>query len=216
MITILKKIAQQFRRIIFNIKYFFGFMFRKIHAPKIPINKDRKVYVNLGCGAHTSKEFINIDTRTMPEIHYIHEVQKLPMFQNNSVDLLYASHLVEHIPRNELPTVFREWYRVLKVGGVLRFGVPNFDALIEIYNESDKNVRSIENQLLGQTAPYDDHHTIWNFNYAQETLKEAGFTDILFWDYKTADHHDFIDKSMREVVVGDRKILISLNIEGVK
>ncbi|MES3031018.1 MAG: methyltransferase domain-containing protein [Patescibacteria group bacterium] len=194
----------------------FGFFLRKIHAPKIPVNSEGKVYVNLGCGKNTSKEFINIDTRTMPNVHYIAEVQKLPMLKNNSVDLLYASHLLEHIPRNEVPMTLGEWYRVLKPGGVLRFGVPDFDALIKVYGLSQNDVTSIENQLLGQTAPYDDHHTIWNFNYAEKLLKEANFRTIRTWDYKTATHHDFIDKSMREVQVAGESILISLNIEAVK
>lgn len=193
-----------------------GFMKRNIIAPKMPQNKDGKVYVNLGCGANTSPEFINVDTRAMPNVHYIHEVQKLPMFADNSVDLLYASHLLEHVPRNEVIQTLREWRRVLKPGGVLRFGVPDFDALIEIYELAGRDVHRIESQLLGQNAPYDDHHTIWNFVFAEEILRSAGFGEIRRWDPSKVDHHDFVDKTTRVEKVEGRDILISLNVEAIK
>lgn len=189
---------------------------RTIWAPKLPQNADGKVYVNLGSGVHTSPEFVNVDTRTFPWVHYINEVQCLPMFANNSVDFIYASHLVEHISRGELLKALQEWHRVLKQGGVFRMGVPNFDSLIEIYKESGNNTDSIVNQLLGQDAPYDDHHTIWNTAFATEILKKAGFSEVREWDWRTADHHGFGDKSAREVTINGNIIPISLNIEAIK
>lgn len=192
------------------------FVRRYFFAPQFPKNKDGLVLVNLGAGVNTSAEFINIDTKPFPWVHYINDVQALPMFRTGSVDLLYASHLIEHIERHELRAVLTEWNRVLKKGGVLRFGVPDFDALIEIYTASGKNVHSIENQLLGQERPYDDHHSIWNMEYAQEILQSVGFTTIRRWDPKKVDHHDFRDKTERTVHIGGREIPISLNIEAIK
>lgn len=37
--------------------------------------------------------------------------------------------------------------------------------------------------------------------------------NIRIWDYKKVEHHDFNDKSTREIKIGDKSILISLNIE---
>jgi predicted SAM-dependent methyltransferase len=194
----------------------FGYVKRAMVTPPLPVNADGKLYVNLGAGANTSSEFVNIDTRPMPHTHYIHEVEKLPMLASNSVDLLYASHLLEHVPRNDVQAALTEWYRVLKPGGILRFGVPHFDGLVEVYERSGRNVNTIVNQLMGQDAPYDDHHTIWNMAFAQEILLNAGFKEVHLWDPKTVGHHDFIDKTMRSVVLGDKEIVISLNIEAVK
>lgn len=193
-----------------------GFLRRKFIKPKIPINDDGKVYVNLGCGVNTSKEFINVDTRGFPHTHYIHDVRDLQMFGNESVDLLYASHLLEHVPRREVKKTLSEWYRVIKRGGVLRFGVPNFDGLIEIYHSSNNDVESIVSQLLGGDGEYDDHHTIWNYRYAEKILKEVGFKEIKIWDPKEVTHHDFIDKTMRKFESEENVIDISLNIEAMK
>ena len=216
MISLLKAIRRKCMAAGRAIGTTFGFLVRKAHAPALPANPDGKVYVNLGAGRNTSAEFINIDTRTMPNVHYIHEVQKLPMLADDSVDLLYASHLVEHIPRTEIPATMLEWKRVLKPGGVLRFGVPDFDALVKIYGLSGNEVDSIVNQLLGQDAPYDDHHTIWNLAYARKLLEAAGFRNVRLWDAKTADHHAFNDKTLRVVKVGSQDIPISLNVEATK
>lgn len=189
---------------------------RILIPPTFPKNKDGKVYVNLGCGVNTSGEYINVDAVAFPHTHYLSTIENLHMFPDNSIDLLYASHVIEHIPRGQLKAAFDEWYRVLKVGGIFRFGVPDFDKLIEVYQLSGHKVDSIVNQLLGQDAPYDDHHTLWNFQYAEELLNEAGFKDIKIWDYRNVENRNFNDKTSRIIEVGGRKILISLNIEAKK
>ncbi len=117
---------------------------------KIPKNADGKVYINLGSGNYTSPEFLNIDAVPFKHTHKLGEIQDLSDFPSNSADMIYASHVIEHLPRSQVISTFKEWHRVLKPGGFLRFGVPHFDRLIEIYNFSNKKIESIESQLLGQ------------------------------------------------------------------
>lgn len=175
---------------------------------KIPKNIDGKVYLNLGSGANTSPEFINVDAFPFRKTHWVLDIQHLSIFPNNSVDMIYASHVLEHIPRNNLLETLNEWCRVLKIGGILRFGVPDFDKLIDFYNASGKETESIINQLLGQDRDFDRHCTIWNLNYAKRILKQAGFSgELRLWNVETAAHHGFHDKSNRD---------ISLNLEVVK
>lgn len=208
------------KRKIYKVKSFFvrfwWYTKRRYVTPVLPKNNDGKVYVNLGAGVHTSKEFINIDTLPFPWVHYINEIQALPMFESRTIDFIYASHVAEHIERTDLDRALTEWYRVLKPSGILRLSIPDFDNLVAIYNASGKDVHSIENQLLGQGCPYDDHHTIWNEAFAREVLQKAGFKDIRIWNPETADHHGFGDKSKRTFVVGGKEIPISLNVEAVK
>jgi len=189
---------------------------RNIVNPKLPVNEDGKVYVNLGCGANTGKEFINIDTVVMPHTHYITDITELYMFPNESIDLLYAAHVLEHIKRSKLKKTLKEWYRVLKIGGVFRFGVPDFDQLIEVYEANSRDVNSVIFQIMGSEGEYDDHHTIWNYNFAKKIMEETGFKEVRRWDYKNTDHHDFNDKTSRIIKAGDKDLLISLNLEAVK
>jgi predicted SAM-dependent methyltransferase len=203
-------------RILNVILQIYWYCKRKIKRPLMPINPDGKVYVNLGSGRNTGKEFINVDAQTLPEIHYISDITDLRMFRDNSVDMLYACHVVEHIPRSKLLYTLQEWRRVLKPNGLFRFAVPDFDQLLRVYNATDREIKSIENQLMGQDAPYHNHCSIWNKEYAERILRDAGFHSIERWDYATADHHDFTDKSSRIMIVNNENIPISLNIEARK
>lgn len=190
------------------------FLKRKFIVPKLPVNSDNKIYLNLGCGLDSSAEFINVDALPFPNIHYVQNIYDLSMFTDNSVDLVYASHVMEHIPRNKFKTTLTEWRRVLKIDGVLRLSVPNFDALVEIYQGNNKNVDCIANQVLGgQDSIYNMHYSLWNFSKAKDVLESFGFKNIRYWAPETVDHHNFSDRSLRTIDVGNRKTLFSLNVE---
>ena len=77
-------------------------------------------------------------------------------------------------------------------------------------------VESIVNQLLGQDGEYDDHHTIWNIVYAEKVFKKAGFSLLRQWDIKTAEHHEFKDKTNRTFTIQGKIVSFSLNLEAVK
>jgi predicted SAM-dependent methyltransferase len=184
--------------------------------PAYPVNPEGRVYVNIGCGVNTGPEFINVDAVPQAKTHVISDARRLPMFKDNSVDLIYASHVIEHFPRGQIKTALKEWLRMLKPGGVLRFGVPNFDELIRMYQKSGNDIDSIVNQLMGQDGEWDDHHSIWNKEYAEKILKEVGYAEVRTWDVLTADHHTFTDKTNRVYEVNGEQIPFSLNLEAVK
>lgn len=60
------------------------------------------------------------------------DATKLP-FRENSVDVLYSCHTLEHMYEEELLASLNEAYRVLKKDGVLRIVIPDLSYLIEKY-----------------------------------------------------------------------------------
>jgi predicted SAM-dependent methyltransferase len=192
------------------------FLRRKLLAPSVPMNPDGKVYVNVGCGFDTSKEFINVDVLPLPHIHHMHDITDLSMFPDDSVDLMYASHVVEHLPVKKLISTLKEWRRALKPGGTLRISVPDFDNLVEFYLLTGRDVDAVRDNVLGQEPPYDNHYTLWNMSKMELVLRDAGFTNVRRWDPATAEHHDFKDRSSRVLEAGDKQLLLSLNIEADK
>ena len=46
-------------------------------------------------------------------------------FDNESQDFVYSSHMLEHVPTENLPKVLQEQYRVVKVGGYIIIAVPH-------------------------------------------------------------------------------------------
>jgi len=76
----------------------------------------KEVNVHLGCGKRYIPGFIHIDLADYPHIDYKSDVSDLPMFEDSSVDLIYACHVLEHFKQYEIEGVLTEWYRVLKSG----------------------------------------------------------------------------------------------------
>ena len=85
-----------------------------------------KIKLDLGCGPRKiSPDFIGIDNSKMPGVDLRLNLENaiLP-FENNSVDYIFASHVLEHI-QNYVPLVEELW-RIMKPGGKLEVVVPHY------------------------------------------------------------------------------------------
>jgi len=63
-------------------------------------------------------------------------------FPDSSQEVVYASHVLEHLPDQVLAHVVREVHRVLKPGGGFRIEVPDSELLMRAYAERDERVLS--------------------------------------------------------------------------
>ncbi len=102
--------------------------------------------LHLGCGSKHIDGFINIDARALPEVDEVDDVKTLQKFDINTVDLIYASHILEHITRLEYTNVLSRWYDLLKEGGVLRIAVPDIEKVFEHYS-LNKDLRTLRGFL---------------------------------------------------------------------
>jgi len=66
----------------------------------------------------------------------VYDLQKGLPFENNSVDVVYHSHLLEHIDRYRVKDFLLEIFRVLKPDGVQRIVVPDLYLLCKSYVEN--------------------------------------------------------------------------------
>lgn len=57
---------------------------------------------------------------------------------DESCDVIFCSHVFEHIPHTRLPLVISEINRVLKKGGIFRMLTPDLEVLARAYVEKDK------------------------------------------------------------------------------
>ena len=195
-----------------------SFFKRWLVKPALPKNSDGKVLVHIGCGKKNSPEFINVDARPLAHIHIItDDITSLPDFDDGTVDLVYMCHILEHIKRKDLKNVLSEMKRALKDGGVLRLSVPDFDRLIEVYNNSGKDINTISRQLMGgQDSEYNIHYSVFNHRRLSELLREVGFREVVSWDPDNCQYHNFKDRASRRLKVNGKEYLISLNLEAIK
>jgi predicted SAM-dependent methyltransferase len=75
------------------------------------------------------------------------EATKLDIFASQSCDGVFSSHLLEHIPYEQVPATLSEWFRVIKQGGYLMLYLPDED----------------EYPKVGEYGANPDHK--WNVNY---------------------------------------------------
>ena len=92
--------------------------------------------LHLGCGKRFLQGYTHVDLADFEHIDYKIPVEDLSIFQDETIDLIYASHVLEYFDREQVKSVLKEWRRVLKFGGKLRIAVPNFKNLIKVYETS--------------------------------------------------------------------------------
>src|SRR5215212_6152212 len=70
---------------------------------------------------------------SLPSNFMIHDLSKGIPFDSNSVDVVYHSHLLEHIDRDIVSKFIIEVKRVLKPTGIHRIVVPDLERLCKDY-----------------------------------------------------------------------------------
>ena len=181
--------------------------------------------LHLGSGKRYIPGFIHVDLCDMPHIDYRHSVDSLPMFQDGTVELIYASHVLEYFDRQQIVGVLAEWHRVLMPGGVLRLAVPDFKALVEVYKRTEE-LSKILGPLYGRMVVEggDDkqqiiyHRTVYDFSSLKKLLEENGFTNVQRYNWRETIHKDYDDFSQAYFPHMDKEhgLLISLNVEAKK
>ena len=190
---------------------------RWIIRPSLPLSENGAVYLHLGCGGVNHPWFINIDAMRLPHIHYIRNIEDLSLFKDKTVDLIYASHCLEHFSHLMISRVLSEWYRTLKPGGILRLSVPDFDLLLYIYRDNKNEINAILEPLMGvQNGKYHFHNSIFNKNSLTSFLHAAGFQEVREWVPGSSELTTFSDWSGRKLSVNGKEYPVSLNLEGVK
>lgn len=195
-----------------------GFIRRQFWSPKWPRTSNGKLLLHIGCGEIDSPEFVNVDAQPYPHVHVVkNDITDLPMFDTGTVDLVYMCHILEHLSLSDLSATLIEMHRVLKPDGVLRVSVPDFDYVIDIYEDTGRQIQAIMAPLLGSHRnAYDIHHIVFNREWLSAQLKQAGFSLVREWVPEHCEHHDFEDWASNCIVYGSNEYPISLNLEGVK
>lgn len=178
--------------------------------------------LHLGCGKRYIPDFVHIDLANYSHIDYQRDVSDLSIFDNDTIELIYASHLLEYFDREKAKEVLKEWYRVLIIGGTLRIAVPDFDKLIAVYLKH-KDLALILGPLYGKwfvdnQSGFLYHKTVYNFEALKQLLQSIGFKEVHHYNWRKSIHRLHDDYSQAYVPHMDKKngTLISLNVEALK
>ena len=148
-----------------------------------------------------------------PHVDYVGSCTELNQFADESVDEVYASHILEHLGyERELPTALKEIYRVLKPGGRLRVSVPDFEMLCRIFLhprvDAEQRFSVMRMVFGGQSDRFDYHKVGLTWEFFSDFLRSAGFTRI----QRVSEFKLFDDWSSYRI----KGNLISLNVDVTK
>ena len=178
--------------------------------------------LHIGCGEKYLPGWKHIDARKFPHVDYVTDkLDKLDMFADNSVEEIYACHVLEHFTRAETADggILREWHRVLKVGGILRIAVPNFEAIVEEYL-STRNLDLVMGLLYGgQNHKFNFHYQTYDFKRLSGLLQRAGFSKVERYDWRDflpQGGYDDFSRAYLPHMDFEHGRLMSLNVVAVK
>jgi predicted SAM-dependent methyltransferase len=169
--------------------------------------------MKLHIGARVRTEgWKTLDIATGPEVDYVGDCRKLAQFADASIETIYASHVLEHVPYREIGAVLKDWFRVLRPGGLAMIAVPDFQALCRLYLHPQATLQDrlylMQMVFGGQADPHDFHFVGFEGELLGYMLREAGFTDMK----RIADFGLFKDTSVLQY----RGVPISLNVTALK
>ena len=174
--------------------------------------------INMGCGwRNFGTDWVHIDSGDYDHLDY-ESIVDLKQFKDNTVDLIYASHVVEYFDRQQIPSVLQEWRRILKPNGKLRVAVPNFKEISRLYTTENYSLDNFVGLLYGRMpmgAETIYHKTVYDFPSLKKVLEKSGFKDIESYDWRQTSHSEFDDHSQAYLPHMNKEngTLMSLNVE---
>lgn len=124
--------------------------------------------LNLGCGSHFHKDWINIDfSPKNAQIIEYNLLNGIP-FNDNEFNVVYHSHLLEHLSKKDGILLVKECHRVLKPGGIIRVVVPDLEII------SIEYLRNLRRVLKNEPNSAPDYNWILLEMFDQFTRDESG------------------------------------------
>ncbi len=124
------------------------------------------------------------------DIRWAHAVRHIPE-SASSVDIVYSSHMFEHLDRTEAETFLAEVMRVLRPGGTLRLVLPDLRVRVDAYlssGDGDRFVasldicqgrpRTLKDRLQAAILGHRGHLWMYDEQSLSGILAKAGFVEV--------------------------------------
>lgn len=146
-------------------------------------------YLHLGCNYWKTcarPGWVVVDAMEGLITHRMGTIDNLSYIPTGVIDLLYASHVLEHVPYTGRECIvcrtLKEWRRVLKLSGLLLVSVPDLITLSEILidpkSSADTRYTAMTCMFAGGKTEYEHHYVGFYWEYLSGLLTQAGFCDL--------------------------------------
>ena len=172
------------------------------------------IKLHLGCGTVYKDGWINIDNNSDNNIQKLDinwDLRKPLPFPDNSVDFIYNEHFLEHLTVEEGQKSLKDFYRVLKIGGVMRIAMPDLERTVAAYSDMNWKENSKEAfEKFGLTFiqtraerinigfRWWGHQWLYDWEELERRLKEAGCEQIKRCTIFESDHEELKNLESRK------------------
>jgi predicted SAM-dependent methyltransferase len=141
--------------------------------------------LNLGCGQRLHPSWINLDFVSTGTGVIVHDLKKGIPFPEESFDVVYHSHVLEHFSKEESNPFIRECYRVLRPQGILRVVVPDLEQIARMY------LHCLENANIGSEEWEQNYQWILLEMYDQTVRNKSGGDMLNFLSRENISSQEF-------------------------
>lgn len=149
---------------------------------ELPLVVGCKTRLHLGCGpVDFGKGWVQIDQEEWPHVDVVMDVGDLQSDGSadfvNTVDTIYASHVLEYFDWTEVLDVLRSWSRALVPGGKLMVAVPDFAAIASLYWGKSVPLSMLLGHLYGRMdVGFPIYHKMaYDYKTLHQVLRMADF-----------------------------------------
>ena len=131
------------------------------------------------CGEEIKEGWKILNIQNKPGVDFIGDITDLSKFLDQSVEEVYASHVLEHIGTQLVENVIKEIFRILKQGGIFYVSVPDLEVLTKLFLAEPEGANKINLMRMiygGQTDKHDFHYVGFWRDFLYGLIKNAGFT----------------------------------------
>ncbi len=169
----------------------------------------RRVQKKLEIGINTkriSEDWDTLDIIERNDVDIVADIRKKLPIEDDTYDLVYMSHVLEHIEWYKTKDVLHELYRIIRKGGSLEIFVPDIDKIIFAYQKGiipDEWYKYNEQRdpfvwFIGRIYTYGDkesdfHKSAFDYPYLKKCLEEVGFRDIRRISKTRGYNHGYIN-----------------------
>ena len=136
---------------------------------------------------------LNADPTTKPDI--VCDLSALESLSSEENDVIYLSHVLEHITLQQLPSTLSNLHRMLTASGTLMISVPDLTVLMKLLDSDalaiNQKIHIARMIFGGNVSPFDFHYFGFNEELLRHFLTQTGFTLVR----RVRSFHMFSDTS---------------------
>jgi len=159
--------------------------------------------IQLGCGGNLLDGWLNTDGQCdgwfHPDSVKLNAAESFAL-PDSVFDYVYSEHVIEHLTYWQGQNMLQESFRIMKPGARLRISCPDFQFLLDLYQNPSELMTDYMQQTKPDWAPYPNaiftinnyvrdwgHKFIYDQNTLQACLQAAGFDQIEKFDIRNSN-----------------------------